>query len=580
MDSSHGWRYTVVQGLLALVGVFFLIWVARVQTSAEAQALMENVARYSGEWRTYYPPRGEIYDRQGRLLAGNQTVYEVGIDLPSVRDAHTLALALSVNLGLDYATIYNAILHHGEDQIYLMVADYVPADKGNLLENLRREMQESASGQSLEGLVLRPHLQRAYPEGTLAATVLGFVTRDGRGYFGVEEKYDHLLAGVPITIWVPTDPNRAEELPTIPPATTLILTIDREIQAVVEQILDEALEEYGAESGVIVVMDPRNGEILAMTSTPRLNPNEYWRYKELFPGETPYNRAISQAYEPGSVLKILTMAGALEAGVVQPGTRFLDLGSIIVGGAQIVNWDNRAHGDVDMTTCLQLSLNVCLAWVATQMGNDTFYAAMQRFGLGHTTGVDLAGEVPGRLKLPGDEDWKPVELGTNSFGQGVAVTPIQMITAAAAIANDGQMMAPHVLYGMVREGKQRNFASQVIGRPISPATARALTTMLAASLDSETSLAHVEGYRLAGKTGTAQIPIPGRGYTWDETNASFVGWGPLPDARFIVYVWLERPKTSIWGSETAAPVFKRVVERLVVLLGIPPDAVRLSSNHP
>lgn len=154
-----------------------------------------------------------------------------------------------------------------------------------------------------------------------------------------------------------------------------------------------------------------------------------------------------------------------------------------------------------------------------------------------------------------------------------------MIAAAAAIANDGQMMAPHVVYGMVREGRQRNFAPQVIGRPISPAAARTLTTMLAASLDVETSLARVEGYRLAGKTGTAQIPIPGIGYTRDETNASFVGWGPLPDARFVVYVWLEKPKTSIWGSETAAPVFRQVVERLVVLLGIPPDAVRLSSNQ-
>lgn len=580
MDARYEWRYRVLQGLLAFFGIFLLFWVGQVQTSAEAQALLENVERYSGSWRTYYPPRGEIYDRWGRLLAGNQTVYEVGVDLPSVRDAHTLALALSVNLGLDYATIYNTIAHPEEGRVYWMVADYISADKGHLLENLIKEMEEKPGGQSLDGLVLRPHLQRAYPEGTLAANVLGFVTREGRGYFGVEEKYDHLLAGVPLTVWVPADPNRAEELPQIPAAASLVLTIDREIQAEVEQILDNALREYGADSGVIIVMDPRNGEILAMASTPRLNPNEYWRYQELFPGETPYNRAISQAYEPGSVLKPLTMAGALEAGVIHRGTRFLDLGSIVVGGHSIVNWDGRAHGDVDMTTCLQLSLNVCLAWVATQMGEDTFYTTMQRFGLGHVTGIDLAGEVAGRLKLPGDEDWKPVELGTNSFGQGVAVTPIQMITAAAAIANDGQMMVPHVLYGIVRDGKQRNFIPQVLSQPISANTARTLSEMLAASLDSETSLAHVEGYRLAGKTGTAQIPIPGRGYTTDETNASFMGWGPLPHARFIVYVWLERPRTSIWGSETAAPVFRQVVERLVVLLGIPPDDVRLSSGNP
>jgi cell division protein FtsI/penicillin-binding protein 2 len=232
-----------------------------------------------------------------------------------------------------------------------------------------------------------------------------------------------------------------------------------------------------------------------------------------------------------------------------------------------------------MTGCLQHSLNVCLAWVSTQLGKDDFYAYMQQFGLGHLTGIDLAGETTGRLKLPNDTDWYDVDLGTNAFGQGVSVTPIQMIMAASAIANKGQMPRPHVLRATVQGGRQYEIPIEIVGTPISAATAQTLNTMLANSLENESSLALVPGYRLAGKTGTASIPTAD-GYTSTRTNASFVGWGPVDDPRFIVYIWLEKPTASIWGSETAAPVFKQVVQKLVVLMGIPPDQIRLSlSGH-
>jgi cell division protein FtsI/penicillin-binding protein 2 len=296
---------------------------------------------------------------------------------------------------------------------------------------------------------------------------------------------------------------------------------------------------------------------------------------EIFTGETPYNRAISQAYEPGSVFKILTMASALDMGAVQPGTIFLDTGVITVGGVDIHNWDGGAWGYQDMTGCLGNSLNVCLAWVATQMGNDSFYAYMRRFGIGHSTGIDLAGEASGRLKLPGDGDWYPVDLGTNAFGQGVSVTPIQMIMAASALANDGQMVYPHVLYATVQDGRQHAMSTQVVGNPISADTAHTITEMLAVALETEASRGLVPGYRVAGKTGTAQVPSPYGGYDSDQTNASFIGWGPADDPQFLVYVWLEKPETSPWGSVVAAPVFRQVVEKLVVLMGIPPDAIRL-----
>ena len=209
-------------------------------------------------------------------------------------------------------------------------------------------------------------------------------------------------------------------------------------------------------------------------------------------------------YEPGSGIKILTMAAALDSGTVVPETTYLDTGSILVGGATIQNWDQEPWGVQDMTGCLQHSLNVCMATLSTQMGAGSFYSYMDNFGLGQLTGVDLAGEAPGRLKIPGDADWYPVDLGTNSFGQGMTATPMQVMMAASSIANHGRVVTPHALYAMMRDGRQYNVPAQFAGTPISQQTADILSGMLAVSLESEGSLALVPGYRVAGKTGTAQ----------------------------------------------------------------------------
>jgi cell division protein FtsI/penicillin-binding protein 2 len=378
---------------------------------------------------------------------------------------------------------------------------------------------------------------------------------------------------------MPLDPNKMDELPYIPNGSSLILTIDREIQASMEELLDDAIDLNGAAGGVIAVMDPETGEILAMASQPRLDINRFWEYEDVFPKKVPFNRAVSEDYEPGSVFKVLTMAAALDSNSVKPDTQFLDTGMIEVGGVFIYNWNRGVWGWQDMTGCLQHSLNVCLAWVATQIGASRFYEYMQKFGLGHITGIDLAGEVPGRLKLPGDSDWYEADLGTNAFGQGISVTPVQMLMALSAIANDGEMVVPHVLKAMVTEGRQYVTPNPVVGRPISAKTAHVLNEMLATSLEVESSNALVEGYRVAGKTGTAEIATP-EGYTSELTNASFAGWGPVDDPRFIVYVWLEKPTSSPWGSVVAAPIFKQAVERLVILMNIPPDDVRIQmSKH-
>jgi cell division protein FtsI/penicillin-binding protein 2 len=573
MRQTYAVRAMIVMLSLAFVGVAIIVQMVRIQNSAQAMELLSRGDSYSGGFTMIYPERGEIYDRSGHLLAGNLTVYEVGVSLTEMKSPETLASILGTYLGLTYEEVFNKLTNSPKTWSYVVIQDYVGADTVVSLQDLIKQ-KEDAGDLSLTGLAFKPHYQRSYPENSLASNLLGFVTHDGRGYFGIEEKYNDLLAGNPVQVWVPRDPNKAIDIPKVPNGTTLVLTVNRDLQAQVENILDSSLKKYGAENGTIIVMDPRNGEILAMASTPRINLNNYGDYFSTYDDGSQYNRAIGMAYEAGSVVKVLTMAAALDTGTVRPDTTFIDTGSIEVGGITIWNWDRQAWGQQDMIGCLQHSLNVCLAWIATQMGPQSFYGYMERFGLGHPTGIDLSGEAMGRLKVPGDSDWYNVDLGTNAFGQGVTVTPLQMMMAVSSIANGGRMVTPHVLYSMLRDGNQYNVPSQYAGTPITTETAHTLSEMLAISLEKESSEALLPGYRLAGKTGTAQIPTD-YGYDANHTNASFIGWGPVDDPRFMVYVWLQKPSTSIWSSETAAPVFSEVAEQTVVLLNIPPDVVRL-----
>ena len=597
MKLSHYPRYLFIGILLSLAGIMIVVQMVHIQTSVQAK----DVSEYGKTWayvpRTIFPERGKIYDRQGSLLVGNQLLYEVGLNLVDVTDPETISRALETILGLDYTTTLEKVSTPASStSTYLILSDFVTASKADEIRQLMDSYSrmaddpkyQQANPPSLNGIILTPHLQRSYPEGTLASNVLGFYTletseasktadrheiRVGRGFYGVEEKYNDLLSGTPIDVQVPLDPNKVGDVPQIPPGSDLILTIDREIQTSMESVLDRSVKSSGAASGTLIVIDPKTGEILSMATSPRLDPNKYWEINKLFDNAAYFNRAVSTTYEPGSVFKVITMASALDAGVVTPETPFLDTGEFEIGGAVIRNWDGNAWGEQNMIGCMQHSLNVCLSWIAKQMGPKTFYDYLNRFGIGHITGIDLANEAVFPLRTPDDGLWYDVDLATHSFGQGLAVTPIQLATAITAAANDGKIMAPHVLKSMVSNGRQYNTTPQVIANPIKPETARTLTEMLATSLEEESSDALVEGYRLAGKTGTAEIPTE-YGYSMGVTNASFVGWGPVDDPKFLVYVWLEKPKSSIWGSIVAAPVFREAVKELVVLMNIPPDDIR------
>lgn len=581
MNRDNLWRYYFLGVVLTFIPLVIAYQLVHIQLDNKNKVYFEEwYKRYTGQEEILEPARGLIMDRNGDILAANKVVYEVGVNLAQVENPHTIALTMNVVLGMDYTkALGRASVAPSEDSVYLPLIDFVSEEKVTQLQVLIEQMAAeygNSRGEdvpSLIGLTFRPHLMRTYPEKSLASSVLGFVNQEGLGYYGVEEYYNDFLAGTPKKVLVFNDPNQAQELPDVPDGVSLVLTIDRSIQASMEELVDWATDEYGAESATIVVLDPKTGEVLALATTPRMDLNEYWRSEEIFPDGVPFDRGVSQAYEPGSVFKVLTMLAALDSGVVTPETEFMDRGVIEVGGAVIYNWNRGGWGPQTMLGCMQHSLNVCLAWVATQLGAKDFYTYLESFGIGRLSGVELASEVEGRLKVPGDADWYDADLGVNAFGQGVSATPIQMAAAIAAAANDGRMMQPHIVKSIINKGFQQDIEPRVAGIVVKPETARALTDMLAVSLETESSDALVEGYRVAGKTGTAEIPTP-LGYTSNDTNASFVGWGPVDDPKFLVYVWLEKPSASPWGSVVAAPVFREAVEQLVVLMNIPPDNVR------
>lgn len=605
---TYNWRYISIAVVFTLFGLVIMAQMARIQLTVNSSDLPVPVQL--GQWETAASRRGLILDRNGHVLAGNQTVYTVDINFSdSPQPAQIEEMKNLADLAIAAFEVTNPYLlgflqqeprpleknitvdSFASQAELLRFLDLLERYQAGLPVDLAQEEGEEPVSLSLEESIeiidcseiprisCTPHLIRNYPEGDLASNILGFVMRDtNEGQLGIEEKFDATLFGNDRTWWAFWDPHQADLAPDPDHGANIVLTIDSVLQADVENILDESIKKTGAVAGAVIVMNPSNGEILAMASSPRADINQYWNedYSDIINNlENVFNYAI-KSYEPGSVVKVLTMAAALDAGVVEPNTEFIDEGEIEIGGVTIKNWNEKAWGPQNMTSCMQNSLNVCLAWVATELESERFYNYFQDFGLGQLTGIELAGEVPGLVKSYWSSDYTRSELGTNAFGQGIEITPIQMVKAVSAIANGGEMVAPRIIHSVVDDGYRYTPPKTVVGHPISAETAETLTEMLRQSLQNESSLALVPGYSLAGKTGTAEIYIQSLGYKSSATNTSFIGWGPTDDPQFLVYVWISKPSASIWGSEIAAPVFRKVVEKLVIHQGIPPDAVRIA----
>jgi cell division protein FtsI/penicillin-binding protein 2 len=320
----------------------------------------------------------------------------------------------------------------------------------------------------------------------------------------------------------------------------------------------------------VIVADPHTGYILGLASTPGFDPNRY--YRPAYQNDL-LDPAIYHLYEPGSTFKIITMAAGLDTGVITPQSAFDDTGSFVVGDRVLHNWNMSGFGWETMTQVLQHSANVGAAWVAQHLGTDLFYRYVKRFGFDRTTGIDLTPEQHSLLPLPGDKDWTTVNLYTNSFGQGLAVTPMQVVRAVGAVANGGVMMKPQVVKQIVYDGRIIDKPPVSQGRVISSRTAHTLTDMLVKSaIGGEAALGLVKGYNIAAKTGTANVPDGHGGYIPGDTIASIVGYAPAFHPRFLVLVIIGHPRDTPWGSMAAAPVLHNLFQDLFMYYHVPPPA--------
>lgn len=505
------------------------------------------------------PDRGTIYDRNGAVLAANSADYQISVSPRLVTQPDELATALAPILEIPRYEILGIL---ESDKPFAILAGRVEPEIADLIRTL-----------PYNGIQIDPLPRRFFPQGDLACHTLGYVDFEGQGGAGVEAFYQLELAGEAASKTINISPLTQQDSVIAREGADLVLTIDRTIQHAVEQRLTAAIAEYQARSGSIIVMDPRTGAILAMANAPCYDPYEFYDTNQ----EVLFSPTVQQQHEPGSVMKLITMAAALDSGQFTPQSTYYDAGTLEVGGHKTVNWDRSAPGTTDMTTLLSRSLNVGAATLSTSLGADLYYDYMQRFGFGRPTNVDLFAEASGQMPLPGDPLWTESMLATNAYGQSLAVTPLQMITAVSAIANNGVMMQPYIVQEVRTENGTIVHEPTVLGRPISPEAAQQTVTMAITAVAREVPEAQIEGYSIAGKTGTAQIAENGI-YLPNDTTASFVGWLPADNPELLIFIKLDRPQVSPWGSQTAAPTFARLAEELVVLMDIPPDNIRLQAD--
>ncbi len=439
---------------------------------------------------------------------------------------------------------------------------------------------------NINGIGFNNEPDRYYPEASMAAHLVGFTGKDKngnpQGYFGLEGYYDRQLSGKSgFTIqvrdaWGNPIASKMKGSSSIIDGRSLILHTDRVIQFILEQELKAGIARYGAESGMIGIINPKTGGILGLGAFPSFDPRHYQDYTD----KLYKNPFISDTYEPGSTFKSIIMSSAIDAGVISSDTICaICNGPVEIDGFTIRTWNNKYHPGSTMTETIQYSDNIGMVFAGRKLGLDRMLEYLKIFGFDSATGIDLQGETAPNLRPR--NDWYKIDLATAAFGQGITVTPIGLLSAFAAIANEGIRMEPHVVESVeTPSGENIKINPKVLSRPISVKTAKIMTEILVNAVDNgEAKWAKPKGYRIAGKTGTAQIALGGH-YDANKTIASFIGFAPADDPKFVMLVILNKPTTSIYGSETAAPIFFNIARKLFTYYNIPPTESIISSPEP
>lgn len=555
------WRYRLILFILVLA---FVVIIARLfyWQVVKAQELSALAQSQYGAAVKIIPQRGEIKTSDDFPIVANKISFLLFANPKEISDKKSTADVLSLVLGESRASISAQL---GADRFWIPIKSDISLEKKDQIEKL-----------GLAGIGFEKQYTRFYPEASMAAHLVGFVGKDeageDKGYFGLEGYYDRLLSGKK---GVAVQIHDAQGRPILAASnadtravdgSSLVLSINRSIQFIASEKLKEGIEKYGASGGMVGIIEPKTGNIVAMTSLPSFSPDFYQDY----PQNLYRNPFISNLFEPGSTIKPLIMSSALDSKLVKPETKCPICGQpVTIGGYEIHTWNNKYYENQDMIGIIQHSDNVGMVYVAQKLGTDRMIKYLTRFGIGDITGVDLQGEVS--QLLPPVNAWYPVDLATKGFGQGISVTPIELLDAFSVIANKGVRMEPHIVsIVQAPDGRSIKISPKVLSTPISEGTAKIMTEILVNAVDKgEAAFARLKGYRIAGKTGTASIPIKGH-YDPNQTIASFIGFAPADDPKFVMLVILDRPTTSIYGAETAAPIFFDIARDIIEYYSIPP----------
>ena len=569
LQGRIGYVALVMIGVLVIL-VFRYAYLQIVQGDALAQRMRDQ----SGYEFRIQSLRGAILDRSGKELAVSSMTKSLFVDPNHVYDTHTpeeIASDIAPLIGLTEQDILDDIAHGGG---FVWVKRRLEHTEYEAVRAVIREKGYS------DCLGFQNEAKRYYPNDALAANVIGFVGTDDEGLDGVEQALDPLLKGEVREERLTVDGQRRPILDSIfagrrvygsDYCKTVSLTIDSTIQFMVEQELDRAMAENNPDSITAIVMDPKTGEILAMASRPSYNPNRFWEY----PQENWKNRAVAFIYEPGSTFKAVVAGAALQEGIVTPNQVFFDPGYVMVSGRRIQNWSNESYGAVTFTDIVKKSLNTGFAQVGLSLGAEKMMHYTRVFGFGERTGIDLPGEEEGILFSA--DDMRDSDIATTAIGQSIAVTPLQLVTAMAAIANGGTLMHPYIVReirnpdGSVYEER----TPREIRRVLEPTVDRTLIGLLEQVVASGGGKkAGVKGYRIAGKTGTAQkIRRETAGYLEGRYIASFCGFAPVEDPIFTVLVMIDDPRGGdFYGGQIAAPVASRIFTQLLRYAHVEPSS--------
>ena len=561
----------------AFLGMFAMVLIGRLvqlQVLDHAQYAAAAAQELSGK-DVIYARRGSILDRNGNVLAASVNTWDIYVNSRSWQDARTQKStdALATALKMDSAALRESVTK--SKAVDVLVRRDVDYETGNAI---------IAAG--LDGVIALPNTNRVNPEGDVAASILGFIGQDNTGLTGIELSYNDMLQGQPGRAIYERDttgdpiPFGAYTVEQPKPGEDVVLTIDRYIQEMAEQRLADAIKEHRAKGGSIMVLDPATDEILALASSPgvkysTLNSLDLSDPKQM---QLLNNVAISSVYEPGSVMKILTAAAAIDAGAVTPDTTYVDNGIAYVYGIPIKNWDDSVYGLQSMTGVLQNSINTGAIFMMQQLEAirpGGFQKYLDAFGIGRTTGIDFQGEAEGIVRRPTDPGWSPVDLATQSFGQSISVTPIQMLSAVAAAINGGNLMRPHFVKAHVSpNGTRTDIKPEILGRAISEQTSATIRQMLHAVVESPGRFnpGNPKEYSAGGKSGTANVPVP-NGY--DDTQiASFIGFAPLDKPKILILVKLDNNADLQTGTVAAGPIFSRLADDILRYMNVPPDAAK------